>query len=181
MEFDRSRIKEKAKAILHQAYPRPWKVTLVFQLLFFALPLALLFSFTLLIQILFLSSPAERLAQELVSSGAMAIMVFVLLFYLALLILMMLFGAGYHCYCLRLWRREPSSYRDLFRGSCQFNEPDKGIQQVRLHFLERRPPEKTGFCCGGRYPGSQTRNKPGIQIQREGQVRFFFTGFHDAA
>lgn len=116
MEFDRSRIKEKAKVILHQAYPRPWKVTLVFQLLFFALPLALLYSFTLLIQILFLSSPAERLVQGLLSSGATLITVLLLLVYLALLILMMLFGAGYHCYCLRLWRREPSSYRDLFRG-----------------------------------------------------------------
>ena len=116
MEFDRSRIKEKAKAILHQAYPRPWKVTLVFQLLFFALPLALLFSFTLLIQILFRSSPAERLIQGFVSSGATVITVLLLLVYPALLILMMLLGAGYHYYALRLWRRESGSYRDLFRG-----------------------------------------------------------------
>ncbi len=113
MEFDRPRIKEMAKSILHEAQPRPWKVTLVFQLLLYGLPLALgllvLFPTFILLQ----SRPASAAAV-----GGLTVLLLAL--YLLFFVLMVLFMAGYIFYTLRLWRREPASYRDLFRGFSMF-------------------------------------------------------------
>lgn len=109
MEFDRPRIKETAKAVLHEAQPRPWKVTLVFQLLLYGLPLALM---------LLLLIPAFILLQSRPISDAAAggLTVFILVLYLLFFVLMVLFTTGYIFYTLKLWRREAGSYRDLFRG-----------------------------------------------------------------
>lgn len=110
MEFDRPRIKEMAKTILHQAQPRPWKVTLAYQLLLYGLPLALLL--LLLLPVL----TGFYLALGSSASISSALSVLFLLVYLCLLLLMVLFTAGYIFYTLRLWRREEGSCRDLFHG-----------------------------------------------------------------
>ena len=107
MEFDRPRIKETAKAVLHEAQPRPWKVTLVYQLLLYGLPLALL---------LLLLLPGLYLAQGASVSISSALSVLFFLVYLCLLLLMVLFTAGYIFYSLKLWRRQEGSCGDLFHG-----------------------------------------------------------------
>lgn len=110
MEFDRPRIKETAKAVLHEAQPRPWKVTLVFQLLLYGLPLALM----LLVLVPALTGLYLIQGPSMSISSALSVLFF--LVYLSLLLLMVLFTAGYVFYTLKLWRREGGSYRDLFHG-----------------------------------------------------------------
>lgn len=109
MEFDRPRIKEMAKTILHQAQPRPWKVTLVFQLLLYGLPLTLMLLVLVPIFFLLQSHPISDAA-----FGGLTVLLLIL--YLLFFVLMALFMAGYVFYTLHLWRREPGSFRDLFRG-----------------------------------------------------------------
>ena len=49
MEFDRTRIKEEAKARMRQARPRPWQVSLAYVIPLFLLPFLLILLLSLFI------------------------------------------------------------------------------------------------------------------------------------
>lgn len=135
MEFDRPRVKEMAKAIIHQAQPRPWKVLLVYILIISAVPFVLLLIFTLPFVLhsastsLFFSSGTHR-GLSLPSPGLADLAAF------ALQLLLFLFNAlmqmGHRTYCMKLWRKEIGSFHDLFQG---FRMPGKTLALYGLEIL----------------------------------------------
>lgn len=112
MEFDRYRVKTAARAILHDAQPRPWRIALIYRLL--ALILPLLMGVCLPLFILLAAMPAQPYAQEVYPPPALSA-VFPLVF-LIVWAVTALFRAGYFQYCLKLWRGEAGCLRDLFHG-----------------------------------------------------------------
>lgn len=114
MEFDRARIKEEAKVRMGQARPRPWQVTLAYIIPLFLLPTILIFLLSLLIALPI--SPLHGLAD----SPALSAVLF--LIYLIALVPMALLRVGYCFYSIRLWRREPTGYRDLLCGCSIFKK-----------------------------------------------------------
>lgn len=104
MEYDRRRIKEMARAIVHEAQPRPWKVFLLYYLIIVAISVITTLAITLPL---------------LLSNSSTAPVSFPWAPFL-LQLLLTLFNAlmqiGSKAYCLKLWRKEPGGLRDLFQG-----------------------------------------------------------------
>ncbi len=135
MEFDRPRTKEMAKVMIRQAQPRPWKVLLVYTLIVTVVPLALFL-------ILALSAVFHGALTSFSLSFGHHRELFLPSFELANLaafsfqLLLFLFSAlmqmGYRAYCVKLWRKESGSYRDLFAG---FRIPGKTLALYGLEVL----------------------------------------------
>lgn len=114
MEFDRPRIKEEAKARMRQTRPRPWQVSLAY-----VIPLFLLPSILIVLLSLFIALPISPL-HRLTDSSALPILLS--LIYLIALAPLVLLRAGYCFYSIKLWRREPTGYRDLLYGCSVFKK-----------------------------------------------------------
>ena len=115
MEFDRTRIKEEAKARMRQARPRPWQVSLAYVIPLFLLPFLLI-----LLLSLFIALPISPLYGLTDSPSVWSAVLF--LMYLIALAPLVLLQAGYCFYSIKLWRREPTGYRDLLYGCSVFKK-----------------------------------------------------------
>lgn len=124
MEFDRPRIKEMAKSIVHEAQPRPWKVFLIYYLILAAVSVVA----TLGVALPALLSSRVGAA----SVSAVSFPLATLLFQVLLALFNALMQMGARAYCLKLWRREPGSFHDLFQG---FRMPGKTLALFGLEFL----------------------------------------------
>lgn len=115
MEFDRTRIKEEAKARMRQTRPRPWQVSLAYVIPLFLLPFLLI-----LLLSLFIALPISPLHGLTDSPSVWSTVLF--LIYLIALAPLVLLQAGYCFYSIKLWRREPTGYRDLLYGCSVFKK-----------------------------------------------------------
>ena len=120
MGCDRVRIKNAARAIIREARPRPWLVTLVYSLLASALPGVVMTAiFWPFITLSAASSAtgvfgaADPWSSPRLGGLSIALMVFL---YLLVLLFMSLMQVGYQHYCMKLWRGQQTDFKDVFHG-----------------------------------------------------------------
>lgn len=120
MVFDRPRIKEAARSIVHEAQPRPWKVFLIYYLIMVAISViaALVITLPLLL-------PSASTAPASFPWAPFLLQLLLSLFNALMQI-------GSKAYCLKLWRKEPGGFRDLFQG---FRIPGKALALLGLEVL----------------------------------------------
>lgn len=136
MGDDRVRIKSTAKAILRQARPRPWLVTLVYSLLASALPsgvmLAIFWPVITLSAATSASGPVGTIdAWSRPAFGGFSIALMLILYVLTILF-MALMQVGYQHYSMKLWRGEQTDFKDIFRG---FSIAPRAVALFGLIFL----------------------------------------------
>ena len=120
MGCDRVRIKNAARAIIREARPRPWLVTLVYSLLASALPGVVMTAiFWPFITLSAASSAtgvfgaADPWSSPRLGGLSIALMVFL---YLLVLLFMSLMQVGYQHYSMKLWRGQQTDFKDVFHG-----------------------------------------------------------------